>query len=566
MAIKVLTPQLVSLIAAGEVISRPASVVKELVENALDAGASRITITTEGGGVSLIRVADDGMGIPADEVELAFDRHATSKIASTDDLESIHSLGFRGEALASVAAAADVEIITATAADAAGTALRLEGGKVVNRSCRGRTPGTTLTVRNLFRHLPARRKFLKSSVTENSRLAAVVSRYALAYPEVGFTLSVEGRVSLRTPGSGSLSAALAQIYGPEVAGQMLDIEMSEGYNAVLRVEGMVSSPQLGRASRDYISLFVNRRWINHRYLAWAVEEAYHGLQMVGRHPIVVISLTVPSDEVDVNVHPAKTEVKFHNEKAVVQTVQRAVRQTLVDLAPVPHLEKVTAAGPLNVAAPPPLWMPTARKEPEAAASCAVETAATPVAALPVLRVIGQLLNTYILTEGPDGMYIVDQHAAHERIRFDQIREQYSRRQVESQMLLEPTTVDLNPLQATALNEHAELLNEFGFTIEPFGEKTFLVRAIPAWLTNEDWLDMIRALLDDGGQADDWVERIIASLACHGAIKAREQLNDEEMRSILRQLERTNLPHCCPHGRPTVICVSRTQLEREFGRT
>ena len=567
MPIKVLDPQLVSRIAAGEVVERPASVVKELVENSLDAGSSQISVEVRGGGVSLIRVMDNGSGIPSAEVELAFDRYATSKIGSVDDLESISSLGFRGEALPSIAAVAQVDIVTRAADEPAGTYLSLQDGKAVNRESQGRSQGTTVTVKNLFRKVPARLKFLKSLATENSHMANVVSRYALAFPEVKFALFIDGRATLRTPGSGRLIDSVIEIYGLEVAQNMLEIKGGgwEG-GAVLSplVTGMVGSPSIGRSNRDYLSLFVNRRWTNSRLLAWAVEEAYHGLLMQGKHPVAIINISLSPKEVDVNIHPTKTEVKFHHEHAVFSAVQKAVRQALIKLMPVPKIEEVaTAYGAPSV---PRQGLPVSAETDSRLIPSSPVAAPTPAVTLPALRILGQLASSYIIAEGPDGLYLIDQHAAHERILFEKIKDQRLRQEVEVQGLLEPVTFEVSPQQEAVLKSQCENLAEFGFSIEPFGERTFLVRAVPALLSGKDWAGMVRELLDSGGDKGDWREKIAVSMACHSAVKAGQVLTDDEMRELVRQLEQIAIPHTCPHGRPTMIHLSLGQLGKEFGRS
>ncbi|MDD5591397.1 MAG: DNA mismatch repair endonuclease MutL [Dehalococcoidales bacterium] len=566
MSIRVLAPQIVSRIAAGEVVERPASVVKELVENSIDAGATRISIEINGGGISRIRVTDNGSGIPPGEIELAFGRHATSKIGSLKDLDAILSLGFRGEALPSIAAAAEVELTSCVGGEPAGAYIRLQDGKAVERGSRGHSPGTTVTVENLFRRIPARLKFLRSAATENSHVANIVSRYALAYPEVGFTLSLDGRVTLRTPGSGRLIDSITQIYGVEIARSMLDIKgrPGEAGNILPLVTGMVGSPKVSRSSRDYLSLFVNRRWISHRTLAWAVEQAYHGLLMVGKHPVAVINISLPPGEMDVNVHPAKTEVKFRNEQAVFGTLQRAVRQTLIELTPVPKVEEVRTPYRASPAPTRMLW-------PEAAggagpAAALPEAAGTPESSLPVLRIIGQLSASYIIAEGPDGLYIIDQHAAHERILFEQINGRSSQHRLEIQALLEPVPFEVTPKQGEILKTRCENLARFGFSVEPFGAGTFLIRTVPAALSGRDWASAIREILDNGSGQADWEERTAISIACHSAVRAGQVLSDDEMREIVRQLEQTTLPHSCPHGRPTMIHLSLGQLGKEFGRS
>jgi DNA mismatch repair protein MutL len=567
MPIKVLDKETVARIAAGEVVERPASVVKELVENSLDAGASQISVEVRGGGVSLIRVIDNGAGIPSGEVELAFARYATSKVAGLEDLESISSLGFRGEALPSIAAVADVDMVACADGETAGTSLSLKDGVVVGRGSQGRSLGVTITVRNLFRRLPARLKFLRSPATENSHIAQVVSQYALAFPEVRFSLLIEGRMALTTPGSGRLIDSVSQVYGLGVARNMLEIEPGRWQGGAAAasplVSGMVGSPTVSRSGRGYLSFFVNRRWINSRLLARAVEEAYHGLLMTGRHPVAIINISLPPQEVDINIHPTKTEVKFRSEHLVFTAVQRAVRQALVGQAPVPKIEEVAVEYkplPRQIS-----WAPALGGDSLPGPAPAVPQ--TPAVSLPVLRVLGQLWGSYIIAEGPDGLYLIDQHAAHERILFEKLRLQRSRQEVEVQGLLEPATFEVSPGQEEALKGHREELAESGFSIEPFGERTYLVRAVPALLHDRDWVGVVRELLDSSGEGQgDWGEGVAISIACHSAVRAGQTLTDDEMRGLVRQLEQAAIPHTCPHGRPTMIRLSSGQLKKEFGRS
>ncbi len=559
MPIKSLSPQVVARIAAGEVVERPASVVKELVENSLDAGASQISVDVEGGGVSLIRVTDNGVGIPSAEVELAFERYATSKVSALEDLESISSLGFRGEALPSITAVSQVDMTTCAEGEKAGTRVGLKDGAIAERATKGRSKGTTVSVLNLFRKIPARLKFLKSVPTENSHTANVVSHYALAFPEVKFSLTLDGRAALNTPGSGKLLDSVAAVYGADVAGNMIEVRGE----TTPRVTGLVGLPKVSRSGRGDLNFFVNRRWVNSHMLARAVEEAYHGLLMVGRHPIAVINISLPTKDVDVNIHPTKSQVKFADERAVFSAVYHAVRQALAEQTPVPSVEKAERA-----------VFPSQVREPSAPAYAEVDVslsqppAPTPTAALPMLRVLGQLASSYIITEGPDGLYLIDQHAAHERILFEKIESQRVKQEVEVQGLLEPMPLEVSPRQEAELWAHYQELAEFGFSIEPFGGKTFLVRAVPVLVHDKDWVGMLRELLDSISEGDKghWAEAVTTTMACHGAIRAGQTLSDNEMRELVRQLEQTTTPHTCPHGRPTMIHLSYGQLKKDFGRT
>jgi DNA mismatch repair protein MutL len=555
MPIKVLATEVVSKIAAGEVVERPASVVRELIENSLDAGATQIAVEALGGGVELIKVSDNGVGIPASELELAFHRYATSKIGSLDDLEKISSLGFRGEALPSIAAVAEVEILTQTSSEAAGSYMYLRKGEVVRRESRARPQGTTVTVHRLFRYFPARLKFLKSVSTENSHIAHLVSQYALAFPEVKFSLVLDKRQSLRTTGNGDLREVVSEIYGSEIAQKMLKVEQKDG---LVKVSGLITPPSLVRSNRNYLSFFVNRRWVHSPLLTRATEEAYHGLLMDGQHPIAVIDISLPPQELDVNIHPAKAQIKFCQEKAVFVNVQKAIQEALAR-TPIASSKAV----PFSVS--PGQWEKPRMimdNEPMFA------VAQLPTLELPLLRVLGQLANTYIIAEGPDGLYLIDQHAAHERILYDRILAQWAQKEVEVQGLLQPITIEFSPREEETLKASKEFLVEFGFAIESFGNRSYLIRTTPALMARANIIEIISALLDSLASQDSlnpWEEKIAQSLACHGAIRAGQQLDSDEMRELIKQLEQTKQPRACPHGRPTMIHLSSHQLEREFGR-
>lgn len=569
MPIQMLPPEVIAQIAAGEVVERPASVIKELVENALDAEATQVSVEIKSGGVELMRVTDNGSGIPADEVELAFERHATSKITRLEDLSGIITLGFRGEALASIAAVAEVELFTQARGETNGTLVKLADGTINSRQSQARARGTTITVKYLFRKVPARLKFLKSTATESSHVANIITQYALAYPEVQFTLTVEGKQTVHTPGSNRLIDAIAEIYGIAAAKEMLEVDNEEtrwesGVTKTIKVSGMVGIPTVSRTSRSYLSFFVNRRWISSRLLTRAVEEAYQGLLMQDRHPVAVINLTISPAEVDANIHPTKTEVKFASESAVFATVQKAVRRTLVQQTPVPRIEEVV---PGYRGAPSPLPAFWSKKEMETP-GLAAPVVQAPLKTLPILRVIGQAARNYIVAEGDDGLYIIDQHAAHERIRYEQIKEQLSKHAIEVQGLLEPAAFEASATQASLLKQHYADLVGFGFSLEPFGERTYLVRTVPAILYDRDWLAVLQEILDgyDSGDKTTWEERIIDSMACHSAVRAGQTLTDDEMRELIRLLEQANIPSTCPHGRPTMLHLTLAQLGKEFGRT
>ncbi|MCD6519219.1 MAG: DNA mismatch repair endonuclease MutL [Anaerolineae bacterium] len=575
MPIRILPPEVAVKIAAGEVIERPASVAKELIENAIDAGAQEIHVEIAQGGRRLVKVSDDGCGIPADEVELAFARHATSKLQSVEDLYRVRTLGFRGEALASIAAVSRLTLTTRAADEKVGTLIRLEGGEIIHREPLGRPPGTMVLVENLFFNTPVRLKFLRSDTTEAGHVARLLSSYALAFPEKRFTLQNGSRLVLRTTGTGALYDAIVAIYGVDVAEQMFPIPRPEEDQPV-KVWGYIGAPSLHRSNRLEIIFFVNRRWVQDNALSYAITEAYRTLIPQGRYPVAILNIELPPEQVDVNIHPTKREVRFRQKNLVFVSVQKAVRSTLMAKHSVPAVQ--VPRSPLAG------WRPPARSTPSQAHMAlelyrpgelprlgdSQERLSTPpqTERLPMLRVLGQLAQTYIIAEGPGGMYLIDQHAAHERIRYEELKAQRERAEVASQELLEPLPIELSPRQATLLEAHLEDLALYGFEIIPFGGSTFLVKRVPAQLVGQAIAAAIMELLDaaiDGGKDFSWEEQTLITLACHTAIRAGQTLSLEEMRTLIQQLEKTSLPHTCPHGRPTMIHLSQAQLEKEFGR-
>ena len=597
MPIRVLAPEVASKIAAGEVVERPASVVKELVENAIDAGATEIKVEVRQGGRRLIRVIDNGCGIPADEVELAFERHATSKLSTADDLSHIETLGFRGEALPSIAAVSQVTLVTRAAGEEAGTLLRLEEGTISHRQRRGAPPGTVVTAENLFYNMPARLKFLRTVATEGRHVTALVTRYAMARPHLRFTLVSDGRMVFQSIGSGNLMDVLITLYGLEVAKQLIPVgqeiaevagqmEEASGTSPAPTVSGFVSPPSVHRGDRKHLTFFVNGRWIQDRSLSYAVSEAYRTLMPTGRHPIVVLNLTLDPSQVDVNVHPAKAEVRFRDGRSVFGAVQRTVRRALVDHSPIPSVSGLVHRGAWDWERQQALVQAGRRTRPRRGELAfdiqrtgevpQVDIGQQPAAVyqasagIPVLRVIGQVAQAYIIAEGPDGLYLIDQHAAHERVLYEQLRAQKSGATAASQALLEPLTLELSVQQAALMGKHLEDLTALGFVIEPFGGQTYLVRAMPEVLKGMDPRSALLGLLDDlvdGGTAlqDEEDSQLIASVCKQSAVKAGQTLSHEEMRELVRQLEETAMPRTCPHGRPTMIHLSQAQLEREFGR-
>jgi DNA mismatch repair protein MutL len=570
-SIRILPPEVASRIAAGEVVERPSSIVKELVENALDAGATRIGVEANEGGVALIRVVDDGCGIVADELPLAFSRHATSKLQDDADIGAIKTLGFRGEALPSIAAVAEVEAVSRQADSPRAARVRLSFGELREQGAAGAAPGTAFSVKGLFREQPARLKFLRSAGAEASQIGSVVSHYALAYPEVAFTLRLDGRETFATSGSGSRREAAAGVYGRDVAASMLEAaDEAEG----CRVEALFTPPHVSRASRGYITLFINRRWVRSRSLSYAVEEAYSGLLQTGRFPIAVVDLRLPHEEVDVNVHPAKVEVRLRNERAVFSLLQRPIRRALSGLAPVgselpagwPHPAQGSTsfvfAGhsepgePLQSQLLPPADAPPGFGQPLLPAS------------LPIMRPLGQAGTTYVIAEGPAGLYLIDQHAAHERVLFERYTASLTASDAASQPLLAPALLELTPSQASLVTSFAPAFREHGFEVEPFGPGGFLLRAAPSGLQRDDparaFVELLDLLTREDSPADPR-RRVAASLACHAAVRAGQTLAIEEMRDLLQQLEACDTPQTCPHGRPTMLHLSSDELARRFSR-
>src|SRR5262245_49700291 len=502
--IQLLDRRVIERIAAGETIERPASVVKELVENAIDAGATEITVELRGGGTRSIKVSDDGDGIPADELPLAFARHATSKLRDADDLWRIGSLGFRGEALASIGAMGETLLISATEEGGEGAGVLVSNGHVVESFARARARGTTVTVRSLFADVPARLKFMRPARVESAQVNALVRRYALAQPDIRFRLSLDGHQSFASDGDGDLNSVLAEVYGRQIARTLTPIPEFDVAGA--RIGGVISGPQLNRPNRRQISFFVNRRWATPRNLGEALETAYRPFFPRGRHPFAAIFIDLPPDAVDVNVHPAKAEVQLLPEAEIAAALGEHVRAILSR-----HQGARQSAG---------FQLATLRGLPDAGGRIGEERApwdeALPDGALPEpvtptiegpnlppLRLLGQLRNALLLAEGPDGLYLVDQHRAHERIIYErlllQVQENDDERQQE---MIEPLVLELGPLQAALLDDRLPELEELGITCESFGGRSFLVRAIPALGDHEDLTDALPWIFDELVEDDE----------------------------------------------------------------
>ncbi len=589
MPIKILSEQLASQIAAGEVVERPASAVKELVENAIDAGATTINVDVRQGGRELIQIADNGSGIAAAQVEIAFVRHATSKLPSAATLAAIETLGFRGEALAAIASVSKVIIVTRTAEAAAGTRLELEGGTMIANDQVGAPTGTVIAIENLFFNTPARLKFLKSVTSEKRAIDEFITRYALAYPGIRFRLTHNGRVTFQSNGNGDLRDALLSVYGLEIGKQFVEVatEYEGKEETPITVTGFVSQPGLHRSNRSHISLFVNGRWIKDQRLTYAVIEAYHTLLPSGRFPLAVLFINMPFTDVDVNVHPMKTEVRFEQPRRVFSAVQRTVRATVLATAPIrttpSPFEQVTGGNwqMPNFRQPtdhtqPHFDLQSGAPMPPVQSGAEIGQEAQPAMPLggerlPIMRVVGQIRASYIITEGPEGMYLIDQHAAHERILFEQFMAQWGENAMPSQQLVAGLAVQLTPAQATLLDDQLAVLTKLGFEIEPFGPNTFSVRAVPALLAKHDPEVALRNIVDELEREvtpmQQKIEDVVVKRVCKtAAVKAGQVLSQQEIEAMVRQLEACETPHTCPHGRPTLIHLSVSTLASQFGRT
>jgi DNA mismatch repair protein MutL len=668
--IHILSDQVANQIAAGEVVDRPASVVKELLENALDAGANRIVIAVEGGGRKLIRIADDGSGMVRDDALLAFERHATSKLRSSDDLLSIATLGFRGEALPSIASIARVEMVTRAAGESSGTRLEIAGGKMLLCEEAGTPPGTTLTVRDLFFNTPARRKFLKSETTELAHVTALVTHYALAHPDKHFELHSATHALLVAPPVRQPAERIFQIFGQDTLDQLLplaaEIELAHAglpepppwrrptdYQAAepgwLRITGFTSKPELEKLNRNSIYCFVNRRLVRDRLLMHAVSEAYRNILAPTSFPVVLLFVEMPPEEVDVNVHPAKTEVRFRQAAWLHDFVRDTIRNQLTlgrpaagflhalsthptatpalvsparpaspdfgpnlgpwetpssggwSPGPLPDLEGdgFQLTGPAVAPSPGVLpfaaataiaagAQPSSGAQPNSMAaanggrssSCSsalaqedeAEAGASPsLHGLASLRPLGQLRDSFILAVNQEGLWIIDQHVAHERVLFERVLRQRQAQKVERQRLLMPMLIDLLPAQMVTFAAIARELEANGFEVEPFGPRTIAIKAAPAGLEGSELERMVVEVLEQAGsleQAENLQAsrtRIAASIACHAAIKVNTPLDPARMEWLLAELAQTEHPTSCPHGRPIVLRYAWKDIQRAFHR-
>lgn len=622
--INVLPKSIAELIAAGEVVERPASIVKEAIENSIDAGATHVTVEIQRGGITYIRITDNGCGIASSDVPKAFLRHATSKIGKADDLDRISTLGFRGEALAATSAVSRVEMFTKTADEDFGTHYKIEGGEEILNEEIGCPEGTTLIVRDLFYNTPARMKFLKKDVTEGTTVSAVVERQALSHPEIAFKLIRDGKQTLSTSGDGKLQSAAYSVLGREISNTLIPVDlMLDG----IKVTGLACKPVSCRASRAYQFTFLNGRYVQSGTVTAASEQAYKNSAMIGKFPVFVLCVTVPFETVDVNVHPAKTQVRFSDEKRVFTAVYNAVknailsgdtrpeiavtpqkkntflhmtteeyRQTAVNLPTQESLEvKQEITKPktepvrLNSDKTPfflreefkpnvpekksvaiekeqeekPVVTPTSEIKPTETQTATEEKEYSPESEV---KLIGEAFNTYIVAQKGDSVFLIDKHAAHERILFNQFKAAHT---VESQNLLMPVTVRLIGDEYSAVTANLDLLEQYGFEIEDFGNESVLVRAIPAMLEREDTESIVteaaESLAARGSVNLDRIDDILHTVACKAAIKAGYITSDTEKLNLAVRVLGDNDIMYCPHGRPVAFEIKKYNLEKYFGR-
>ncbi|MDF2839497.1 MAG: mutL [Clostridia bacterium] len=618
--IKLLDEATINKIAAGEVIERPSSIVKELVENSIDAKAAAITIEINNGGKSFISVSDNGSGIVSDDLDHVFERHATSKIDDAEDLFHIFTLGFRGEAMASIAAISEVEMQTRTESEDFGSYILIKGGKILDRKSIGFPVGTTITVRNLFYNTPAREKFLKSDISEQGHIVDVIQKLAMVNTAVSFKLIVEGKTVLHTPGNGDLLSVLTCIYGKNTPKAMMRLDYN---NPMIHIDGYIGKPEIARGNSTYMIFSVNNRIIRNKMLGEAVKQAYKGLLMNNKFPFVVLNLMVQTDKIDVNVHPTKAEIKFSDDRSIFSTIYTAVKSALAggDLtygsfgAQEFTTEPTAAMAPQRVyeAPTPAIEIPDGptsnerslsasrnhtekdseqqsflqagvsykaeninhsfyeQQKPTAVTKPAYSTVQQPLDRpnqLENLSIIGLLFHTYILTQDNSNFYIIDQHAAHERINYEYLMSKYHNNDIAIQPLMLPLVIELSPKEAFMVKDSFETFERLGFEMEWFGDNTIAIRSVPIVMgepCSGDFFNEILDSLESSHKSVSPLEKIVISMACKSSIKAGTSITLEEMQELVRRLSMTKTPYTCPHGRPTIISMSQYEIEKKFKR-
>lgn len=656
--IQVLDKLTIDKIAAGEVIERPASIVKELVENAIDAGSTAVTVEIEDGGISYIRVSDNGCGIPKEEVRLAFLRHSTSKIRTAEDLESVASLGFRGEALSSIAAVARVELLTKTKDSVYGTRYCIEGGEEKSLEDAGATDGTTFMIRQIFYNTPARRKFLKTPMTEASHISELMTRLALSHPEVSIRFVSNGQTRLSTSGNGRLKDVIYHVFGREVAKELIEVETE---TANLKISGYIGKPLVSRGNRNYENYYINGRYVKSKIIAKAIEDAYKGFTMQHKYPFVVLHLTMTGGHLDVNVHPTKMELRFDNQQSVYEEIYQVLLDALTSKELIPEVS-VPEAAPLTPQVPAtavtPASIPTSSVSPASIPTSSVSQAATSSATAPipemtkqnmtmhkvtppkavdvpenknldyfmkrmqervnayhrqdsqaevrdqsgiyknalesnkiqeavqttlfedlrvsekpkeVYKLIGQVFDTYWLVEYREQLYIIDQHAAHERVLYEKTLKQMQTREYTSQYVSPPIVLNLSMQEEETLKRHFDVFARIGFEIESFGASSYAIRAVPDNLfgiTKESlFIEMLDSMNDEISTSltPELVTQKVASMSCKAAVKGNHRLSAREVETLIDELLTLDNPYHCPHGRPTIIAMTKRELEKKFKR-
>lgn len=585
--IKVLPEHLINQIAAGEVVERPASVVKELVENSLDARPTRVTIEVHGGGDTLIRVTDDGSGMDVEDAKLTFERHATSKISRAEDLTNIHTLGFRGEAIASIASVSYMTLQTKKRGEMEGTFILSEGGKLVKVKAMGCPEGTQIEVKQLFYNTPARKKYLKNDSTEYGKILEMVTGIALANPAVAFKLVRDDKIVFDLAATNELQIRIRELLGREVADNLIPVFFG---HSQMQLEGFIGKPLLARSNRKGQYLFVNGREVSSHVLSYAVKQAYYSLIPKEKHPIFVLFLNLDPELVDVNVHPRKLEVRFSDEKAVFSAFIQASKKALEKHVLAPSFEEMPErqhqtlledrpATPIamNVTV---TTLPTDEKPPTPIEErnpqndlfvSEHESTAIERGTVEELVPLAQMDNSYILCQQGNSLVVMDQHAAHERIRYTELLEQYDKKEKSTQPLLVPVQCDFSPAEIHVLESNAQLFADMGFEVEPFGGNTYSIFGVPSLLVQEDPLAVIRGIIDDlnnqsvKGDLQQRKERALTFAACRSAVKFGDPLSMEEMIALCKRLMQLKLPYTCPHGRPTMVTMTFDELEKKFGR-
>ena len=568
--IKVLDPRVVNMIAAGEVVDRPSSVVRELVENSIDAQASLIAVETKGEGRELIKVSDDGVGISEGDAVIAFERHATSKISSPEDLETVATMGFRGEALASIASVSEVEMVTRTADDAVATKVVLRGGKVEDVTKTTGPVGTTIKVSNLFFNAPARARFLKSRVTESRHIANTFARHAMSHYWIAMRLTKDRKVVLNLPAADSIEARVGNILGRNFGESSIPVNVSDEQ---IQLCGFLSRPEEARTSSGYISIFVNRRPVENKMILRAICDAYGTTLLRNRYPTGVILITIDPLEADFNVHPAKREVRFHRDRDVRDFVVRAVASALTSRRMIPPLIVARPAaarpGPRAPIKPVPLFDKSKILVSDVSRKYRARAEEQrPQPASQVMPIV-QIKNSYILAESSEEFYLIDQHAAHERVLYEEVRSHLEGTQPVIQEVLFPEVLEVTPEEEDAIEENAERIGRVGFVLRKFGKRTYVIEAVPATLKDGEkrrvLTEIIDEVIENRRESEDIDHLLAAAVACKAAIKAGDKMSDEEIDSLVERLFKTRMPLACPHGRPTMIRLSWDEIERRFLR-